>query len=98
MDALHYKARSLRVTELHGSAHRVICLSCQHKMLRHEMQERIKDLNPEWHAQSLEMAPDGDVSLTSEQVTGFKVTFVCLFIEGLFIAQSTAQGHLRAFH
>ena len=24
--------------------------------------------------------------------------FICLLIEGLYIAQSTAQGHLRAFH
>ncbi|KAK7480065.1 hypothetical protein BaRGS_00028702 [Batillaria attramentaria] len=73
VDALHYKARSLRVTELHGSAHRVVCLSCHHKTHRTEMQERIRQLNPVWHAQSQEMAPDGDVSLTQEQVEGFKV-------------------------
>ncbi|KAK7087807.1 NAD-dependent protein lipoamidase sirtuin-4, mitochondrial-like [Littorina saxatilis] len=73
VDTLHYKARSTRVTELHGSAHRVLCLSCHHKILRNTMQEHIKALNPDWHAQSLEMAPDGDVQLTTEQVEGFKV-------------------------
>lgn len=73
VDALHYKAGSRHVTELHGSAHRVICLSCHHKIPRTEMQERIKDLNPVWHAQSQDMAPDGDVNLTQEQIQGFQV-------------------------
>ena len=73
VDALHHKAQSHHLTELHGSAHRVICLSCHHKILRCTMQEQIKALNPEWHAQSLVMAPDGDVSLTPQQVQGFKV-------------------------
>ena len=73
VDALHHKAQSLHMTELHGSAHRVVCLSCHHKILRSTMQEQIKALNPEWHAQSVVMAPDGDVSLTPQQVQGFKV-------------------------
>ena len=80
VDALHYKARSMRVTELHGSAHRVVCLSCRSKILRNTMQEHIKALNPKWHAQSLEMAPDGDVSLTTEQVKGFKVRILGMLI------------------
>lgn len=73
VDTLHYKARSMQVTELHGSAHQTICLSCHRKFLRTEMQERIKNLNPSWHAHSLQIAPDGDVSLSQEQVQGFKV-------------------------
>lgn len=73
VDALHYKAGSTRLTELHGSAHRVICLSCNHRLTRNEMQDLIRRLNPSWHAHSVQMAPDGDVSLSQEQVTGFKV-------------------------
>ncbi|XP_046556816.1 NAD-dependent protein lipoamidase sirtuin-4, mitochondrial-like [Haliotis rubra] len=73
VDALHYKAGSMQLTELHGSAHRVECLSCQKVFPRHEMQEMIIDRNPKWHAESFEMAPDGDVSLSAEQVQGFQV-------------------------
>ncbi|PVD31535.1 hypothetical protein C0Q70_06948 [Pomacea canaliculata] len=73
VDALHYKAQSLRVTELHGSAHRVVCLSCQNVSLRTDIQKQIEAQNPTWHASSVTMAPDGDVSLTAEQIKGFKV-------------------------
>ena len=31
-------------------------------------------------------------------VVRYQVNIIYLFIEGLYIAQSTAQGHLRAFH
>ncbi|XP_076472917.1 NAD-dependent protein lipoamidase sirtuin-4, mitochondrial-like [Babylonia areolata] len=73
VDALHYKAGSSQVTELHGSAHRVVCLSCHSKVPRIAVQAQIKALNPDWHAHSSQMAPDGDISLTPEQVQGFKV-------------------------
>ncbi|XP_071110937.1 NAD-dependent protein lipoamidase sirtuin-4, mitochondrial-like [Haliotis cracherodii] len=73
VDALHYKAGSTQLTELHGSAHRVECLSCRKVLPRNEMQELIKDRNPKWHAESFEMAPDGDVALSTEQVQGFQV-------------------------
>lgn len=73
VDALHYKAGNRHVIELHGSTHRVMCLSCNHKILRTEMQDYIRHLNPDYYAQSLQMAPDGDVSLTPEQIEGFKV-------------------------
>lgn len=78
VDALHYKAQSLRVTELHGSAHRVVCLSCQNVSLRTDIQKQIEAQNPTWHASSVTMAPDGDVSLTAEQIKGFKVDNNCI--------------------
>ncbi|XP_060585695.1 NAD-dependent protein lipoamidase sirtuin-4, mitochondrial-like [Ruditapes philippinarum] len=73
VDALHYKAGSKNVTELHGSAHRVMCLICDHKMTRPEMQVLIESYNPNWSAQSDEIAPDADVQLTQDQIDGFKV-------------------------
>ncbi|XP_060552371.1 NAD-dependent protein lipoamidase sirtuin-4, mitochondrial-like [Ruditapes philippinarum] len=73
VDALHYKAGSKNVTELHGSAHRVMCLGCDHKMTRPEMQVLIESYNPNWSAQSDEIAPDADVQLTQDQIDGFKV-------------------------
>ncbi|KAH9525417.1 NAD-dependent protein lipoamidase sirtuin-4 [Bulinus truncatus] len=73
VDALHYKAGSQKVTELHGSAHRVICLSCEFQLSRHAMQDFITELNPNWSAEVIGVAPDGDVDLTSDQIKNFKV-------------------------
>lgn len=73
VDALHYKAGSSKVTELHGSAHRVMCLDCDHTMTRNQMQELIAAHNPHWSAQSEVMAPDADVQLTPKQTEGFVV-------------------------
>lgn len=73
VDALHFKAGSEHLTELHGSAHRVMCLNCENRMPRTELQDLIHKHNPSWRAESVEMAPDGDVRLNTEQVQGFKV-------------------------
>jgi NAD-dependent deacetylase sirtuin 4 len=53
---------------------RVMCLSCDHKMTRPEMQVLIESYNPNWSAQSDEIAPDADVQLTQDQIDGFKVS------------------------
>lgn len=73
VDALHTKAGSRRVTELHGCSHRVHCLNCSHKMTRPAMQNLITDWNPGWNIESVDIAPDGDVQLKDEQVKEFKV-------------------------
>ncbi|XP_054852963.1 NAD-dependent protein lipoamidase sirtuin-4, mitochondrial [Eublepharis macularius] len=73
VDALHVKAGSQRLTELHGSTHRVLCLSCGHQMPRVELQEHFEALNPTWSATAHGVAPDGDVFLTDEQVQSFHV-------------------------
>lgn len=73
VDALHYKAGSKNLTELHGSAHRVECLDCKHMISRPDLQEMIKRDNPIWHSESVDMAPDGDVQLSQEQINGFNV-------------------------
>ncbi|KAG3278910.1 NAD-dependent protein lipoamidase sirtuin-4, mitochondrial [Ictidomys tridecemlineatus] len=73
VDALHTKAGSQRLTELHGSMHRVLCLNCGEKTPRGVLQERIKLLNPTWNAEAQGLAPDGDVFLSEEQVQSFQV-------------------------
>lgn len=73
VDALHYKAGSKNLTELHGSAHRVECLDCKQMISRPELQDMIKGDNPMWYSQSVDMAPDGDVQLSQEQINGFNV-------------------------
>ena len=76
VDALHTKAGSQKVTELHGCAHRVMCLHCDAKMTRPQLQDLIISHNPDWTVeQSVEMAPDGDVQLSQKQIDGFKVKF-----------------------
>uniref|UniRef100_A0A8B9RXR3 Sirtuin 4 n=1 Tax=Accipiter nisus TaxID=211598 RepID=A0A8B9RXR3_9AVES len=73
VDALHTKAGSQRMTELHGCTHRVFCLACGDQILRSELQEHFEALNPTWKAEAFGVAPDGDVFLTDEQVRNFQV-------------------------
>ena len=73
VDALHTKAGSQRLTELHGCSHRIICLSCGSITSRNELQERFIELNPDFNIESHAIAPDGDVLLPDELVEGFQV-------------------------
>ncbi|CAO2629395.1 NAD-dependent protein lipoamidase sirtuin-4, mitochondrial [Lemmus lemmus] len=73
VDALHSKAGSQRLTELHGCMHRVLCLKCGEQTPRRVLQERFQVLNPSWSAEAQGVAPDGDVFLTEEQVRSFQV-------------------------
>ncbi|XP_074655017.1 NAD-dependent protein lipoamidase sirtuin-4, mitochondrial-like [Tubulanus polymorphus] len=75
VDGLHFKAGSKNITELHGSSHRVMCITkdCSFKSSRDELQNLIELQNPDWSAISQEIAPDGDVQLSQEQVDGFQM-------------------------
>ncbi|XP_040859805.1 NAD-dependent protein lipoamidase sirtuin-4, mitochondrial [Ochotona curzoniae] len=73
VDALHTKAGSQRLTELHGCMHRVLCLECGEQTPRGLLQERFQALNPQWSAEAHGLAPDGDVFLSEEQVQSFHV-------------------------
>lgn len=74
VDALHYKAGSMKVTELHGSSFRVACMRCEYKVNRHDLQIAIESLNPSWRAFSDKLAPDGDIQLSQEEIEGFCVS------------------------
>jgi NAD-dependent deacetylase sirtuin 4 len=71
VDALHQKAGSTLLTELHGSTHRVECLKCDYKTSRHNLQTMIENLNPTWRGFSDKLAPDGDIQLSQEEIEGF---------------------------
>ncbi|XP_076615045.1 NAD-dependent protein lipoamidase sirtuin-4, mitochondrial [Chaetodon auriga] len=73
VDALHSKAGHRGLTELHGCAHRVMCLGCGGITARKELQTRFVALNPDWSAQAGGVAPDGDVFIEDEQVLHFRV-------------------------
>ena len=84
VDGLHQAAGAAGVTELHGSLHRVVCLSCWQRSPREELDARLLAANPGWvrgfpapdpagAPDSVEPAvnPDGDVAL--EETSGFVV-------------------------
>lgn len=48
-------------------------MACGDRILRSELQEHFEALNPTWKAEALDVAPDGDVFLTDEQVCSFQV-------------------------
>jgi NAD-dependent SIR2 family protein deacetylase len=71
VDGLHQAAGARDVTELHGSLHRVVCLSCWRRTLRLALDERLRRANPSWHERAAAVNPDGDVAL--EETAGFTV-------------------------
>ncbi|XP_033115843.1 NAD-dependent protein lipoamidase sirtuin-4, mitochondrial-like isoform X2 [Anneissia japonica] len=74
VDGLHLKAGSERVTELHGSLHRVKCLSCFNVISRNSLQKQLIKLNPNFVIKQETMAgPDGDVLLSLEDMKNFVV-------------------------
>jgi len=80
VDGLHQAAGSAGVIELHGSLHRVVCMSCGKREARDQLQERLSLLNPGWERhRGVEAAPDGDAELDS--VSGFRVA-ACLTCGG----------------
>ena len=74
VDGLHGQAGSRRVVELHGSLHRTRCLHCARLLDRESVQALIAKENPgflEAGAAARDLAPDGDVHLSPEEVARF---------------------------
>jgi NAD-dependent SIR2 family protein deacetylase len=72
VDGLHQAAGARLVTELHGSLHRVVCLSCWSRTTRVALDRRFQEVNPGFASVSdAAVNPDGDVAL--EDVDGFAV-------------------------
>ena len=84
VDGLHQAAGAVAVTELHGSLHRVVCLSCWARSAREDLDARLRAANPAWTAATVGLEPavnpDGDVAL--EETGGFTVVD-CLACGGL---------------
>jgi len=73
VDGLHQAAGAFGVTELHGSLHRVICLSCGQRTARTELDRRLRAANPGWDARLATVNPDGDAVLDDEATESFQV-------------------------
>ena len=72
VDGLHQAAGAAAVTELHGSLHRVVCLSCWRRTSRLALDERLRAANPSWSDRAdAAVNPDGDAAL--EETGGFVV-------------------------
>jgi NAD-dependent SIR2 family protein deacetylase len=77
VDGLHQAAgaTAAAVTELHGSLHRVVCLSCWERTSREALDTRLRAANPSWTdgltGAEPAVNPDGDVAL--EETAGFTV-------------------------
>jgi NAD-dependent SIR2 family protein deacetylase len=71
VDGLHQAAGAAAVTELHGSLHRVTCLSCWQRTPRTRLHERLAAANPSWERADVTVNPDGDVAL--EETGGFAI-------------------------
>jgi NAD-dependent SIR2 family protein deacetylase len=99
VDGLHQAAGAAAVTELHGSLHRVVCLSCWQRTSRPALDERLRAANPAWHELAAEINPDGDVSL--EETAGFVVAD-CLSCGGVlkpdvvFFGESVPKSRVDA--
>ncbi len=73
VDGLHQAAGASEVTELHGSLHRVLCLSCGQRTSRTELDRRLAAANPGWDAEPTLINPDGDAVLAAEATESFRV-------------------------
>jgi len=63
VDALHQRAGSTNVIDLHGRLDGVECLECEARFARHLIQDRLLARNPGYRTTSAGSAPDGDVKL-----------------------------------
>lgn len=73
VDKLHTKAGAKDVIELHGSGYNVICLNCDYNVDRHEFQEELNSLNPEFKDVPDMIRPDGDVDIPLDYIENFKI-------------------------
>ena len=74
VDGLHQAAGASGVTELHGSLHRVICVSCGQRTPRTDLDRRLTAANPGWNAEPAAwINPDGDAVLAGDATDSFQV-------------------------
>jgi NAD-dependent SIR2 family protein deacetylase len=73
VDGLHQAAGASGVTELHGSLHRVTCLSCGQRTPRTDLDRRLAEANAGWDEAAALVNPDGDAVLDDAATETFRV-------------------------
>jgi NAD-dependent SIR2 family protein deacetylase len=73
VDGLHQAAGASGVIELHGSLHRVTCLSCGQRTPRADLDRRLAEANAGWDEAAALINPDGDAVLEDAATETFRV-------------------------
>ncbi|HTN66995.1 MAG TPA: NAD-dependent protein deacetylase [Burkholderiaceae bacterium] len=81
VDGLQQRAGSLRIVELHGNIHSVVCLDCGAQFSRGLIQSLLEKNNPDWLVPIPLPAPDGDAHLEPAQLGDFHIPY-CLHCAG----------------
>lgn len=71
VDRLHHAAGSRRVVELHGALHEVVCMRCQARYARRDVQAELEARNPGWTDRRAVLGPDGDADV--EDAASFRL-------------------------
>jgi NAD-dependent SIR2 family protein deacetylase len=71
VDALHQRAGSRAVIDLHGRLDRVLCLGCGADSPRETLQARMHAQNPGWRPRDAAAAPDGDADIDIAAAAAF---------------------------
>ncbi|MBO0840009.1 MAG: NAD-dependent protein deacetylase [Sciscionella sp.] len=103
VDGLHHAAGTREVIELHGSLHRVRCLSCGSCTGRDALTARLRSANPDFDTTASVLNPDGDAELPDDVVRTFRVVG-CVDCAGVlkpdvvFFGESVPQARTRECH
>ncbi|MFK7730108.1 MAG: NAD-dependent protein deacetylase [Pseudomonadales bacterium] len=82
VDRLHQRAGHQQTVDLHGRLDQVVCLSCDRRTPRAEVQRVLERQNPVFAQQPSLMKPDGDSDVSAHAVADFQVP-VCEACGGL---------------
>jgi NAD-dependent SIR2 family protein deacetylase len=81
VDGLHQRAGSVRLTELHGNIHGVVCLDCHAHFPRAYVQTQLVRANPALAGATALPAPDGDAHVEPAALADFEVPN-CIYCAG----------------
>ncbi|MFT5220725.1 MAG: NAD-dependent SIR2 family protein deacetylase [Planctomycetota bacterium] len=101
VDELHRQAGSECVINLHGNLRWVVCIDCQAKVDRNEIQTRLLARNPELTDLKASMLPDGDAKLEGFDFSAIEYPD-CQFCGGLlkpdvvFYGESVPRERVQA--
>lgn len=73
VDGLHQRAGSLKIVELHGNIHAVVCVECGVHFSRGSIQSLLEEANPDLAGAMALPAPDGDAQLEPDYLTDFRI-------------------------
>lgn len=71
VDGLHQGAGTRDVVELHGALADVVCLTCEDRTTRRDLDDQMRAANPGFVVGGDEIRPDGDISLEAVDVERF---------------------------